>query len=190
MTAFDEAAYKERVNTFPFVRLMGMKLLSAAGGKSVMQCRVRNVLRNSAGTLQGGVMGALVDISVATALRPLMPPHTRSTTVEYKVNFLKPAAEGVVTASGAILRLGKTIAVGATEIRNAAGDLVAIGSATFYLLAAKEGSPVTGAGRTAPSPGPPPRARPSPRGASRAGTTPRNRTRGPRAPGRRRSGGR
>jgi uncharacterized protein (TIGR00369 family) len=56
------------------------------------------------------------------------------TTVEYKVNFLKPVPEGKVTAHGNILRLGRTIAVGATEIRNEAGEAVAFGSATYYIL--------------------------------------------------------
>ena len=109
---YDEAAYKARVNGFPFVRLMGMTLVSASGGRSAMRCRIRPVLRNSAGTLHGGVMGALVDMSIATALRSVMPRDTRMTTVEYKVNFLKPVPEGVVTAHGTILRLGRTIAVG------------------------------------------------------------------------------
>ncbi|MHB8831955.1 MAG: hypothetical protein ACYC9V_02095, partial [Desulfobacteria bacterium] len=35
---------------------------------------------------------------------------------------------------GSVIRMGKTIAVGTTEIRNAAGDPVAFGSATFYIL--------------------------------------------------------
>jgi acyl-CoA thioesterase len=134
MKAFDEEFYKERVNAFPFVRLMGMRLLSSGGGRSVMECRVRPVLRNSAGTLHGGVMGALVDMSVATALRSVMPLSSKMTTVEYKVNFLKPVPEGKVTAHGNILRLGRTIAVGAAEIRNEAGEAVAFGSATYYIL--------------------------------------------------------
>ncbi len=147
VTGYDEEAYRARVNAFPFVRLMGMTLVSAAGGKSEMRCRIRPMLRNSAGTLHGGVMGALVDMSVATALRSVMPPHCRMTTVEYKVNFLKPVAEGVVTARGAILRLGRTIAVGSTEIRGPEGDPVAFGSATFYLLTGKAGvgTPAPGA---------------------------------------------
>jgi uncharacterized protein (TIGR00369 family) len=99
-----------------------------------MECRIRPVLRNSAGTLHGGVMGALVDMSVATALRSVMPLSSKMTTVEYKVNFLKPVPEGKVTAHGNILRLGTTIAVGATEIRNEAGEAVAFGSATYYIL--------------------------------------------------------
>ena len=134
MKKFDERFYKERVNTFPFIRLMGMKLLAAGGGKSVMRCRIRPVLRNTAGTLHGGGMGALVDMSVATALRSVMPLSAGLTTVEYKVNFLKPVPEGAVTAHGTVLRLGKTIAAGSSEIRNDGGEVVAFGSATYYIL--------------------------------------------------------
>jgi uncharacterized protein (TIGR00369 family) len=134
MKTFDEQFYKERVNTFPFIRLMGMRLLSAGEGKSVMRCRIRPVLRNTAGTLHGGVMGTLVDMSVATALRSVMPLSSGMTTVEYKVNFLKPVPDGVVTAHGTILRLGKTIAAGSVEIRNEEGEVVAFGSATYYIV--------------------------------------------------------
>jgi uncharacterized protein (TIGR00369 family) len=134
MKKFDEQFYKDRVNTFPFIKLMGMKLLSSGDGKSVMRCRIRPVLRNTAGTLHGGVMGALVDMSVATALRSVMDLSCWMTTVEYKVNFLKPVSDGVITARGTILRLGSTIAVGATEIRNGQGEVVAFGSATYYIL--------------------------------------------------------
>ena len=91
---------------------------------------------NTAGTLHGGVMGALVDMSVATALRSVMPLSSRMTTVEYKVNFLKPVSEGTVTACATLLRRGATIAVGSTEIRNGDGEVVAFGSATYYILKA------------------------------------------------------
>lgn len=134
MKTFDERTVKDRINRFPFVKMMGMRLVSCTGGKSVMRCRVRQALKNSGGTLHGGVLGTLVDMSVATALRSVLPLSSRMTTVEYKVNLLKPVSEGVVTAHGSVIRLGKTIAVGSTEIRNDAGDPVAFGSATFYIL--------------------------------------------------------
>jgi len=138
MKKFDEAFYKEKVNTFPFIRLMGIRLRSAENGKSVMECRIRPVLRNSFGMLHGGVLGALVDVSIATALRSVLPLSMRMTTIEYKVNFLKPVVSGAVTAHGAILRLGSTIATGTSEIRNGEGETVAFGSATFYLFEAKD----------------------------------------------------
>jgi len=138
MKKYDEEFYREKVNAFPFIRLMGMRLRSAADGRSVVECRIRPVLRNSFGMLHGGVLGALVDVSIATALRSVMPLSLRMTTIEYKVNFLKPVLSGTITAHGTILRLGGTIASGTSEIRNAAGEAVAFGSATFYLFEAKE----------------------------------------------------
>lgn len=137
MKPFDESLYREKVNTFPFIRLMGIRLRSAAEGRSVMVCRIRPVLRNSFGMLHGGVLGALVDVSIATALRSVLPLSLRMTTIEYKVNFLKPVVSGTVTAHGTILRLGSTIASGTSEIRNGGGETVAFGSATFYLFEAK-----------------------------------------------------
>ncbi len=140
MKTYDQGLYKRRVNTFPFVKLMGIRLLSASEGRSVMECRVRPILRNSAGNLNGGVMGALVDMSVYTALRSVMPLSSRGTTIEYKVNVLKPVPSGTVTAHGSVLRLGRTIAVGSTEVRNADGEVVAFGSATFYILEIRAGA--------------------------------------------------
>jgi len=138
MKKFDEAFYREKVNSFPFIRLMGMRLRESAEGRSIVECRIRPVLRNSFGMLHGGVLGALVDVSIATALRGVMPLSLRMTTIEYKVNFLKPVFSGTVTAHGEILRLGGTIASGTSEIRDAQGETVAFGSATFYLFEAKE----------------------------------------------------
>ncbi len=151
MKIFDEEFYRQRVNVFPFIRLMGMKLLSSKDGKSVMECRIRPILKNSFGSLHGGVMGGLVDMSVATALRGVMPLSSKMTTVEYKVNFLKPVTDGKVTAHGSILRLGKTIAVGSTEIRDGKGEIVAFGSATYYILNVRtpEGGPAIMEGKKA-----------------------------------------
>jgi len=73
-------------------------------------------------------------MSVATALRSVLPLSSRMTTVEYKVNLLKPVPDGVITAHGSVIRLGKTIAVGSTEIRNEKEEPVAFGSATYYIL--------------------------------------------------------
>src|SRR3970040_1130372 len=134
MKTYDEGLGKDRVNRFPFVKLMGMKLLSCSGGKSVIRCRVREVLKNSGGRLHGGVVGTLVDMSVATALRSALPLTSRMTTVEYKVNLLKPVSEGTITARGSVIRLGSTRGVRTRDSRGATGERVALASAAFYIL--------------------------------------------------------
>lgn len=192
--SFDEGRLKARVNAFPFVKNMGMRLVSCGGGKSVMRFRARRDLMNSAGVLQGGVMGILADISVATAVRSVLPAPYRMTTVEYKVNLLKPVAGGVVTAHGAVVRVGKTIAMGTSEVRDAQGKAVAFGSVTFYLFEAP-GAPglmtgVRGPAGSGPPRRSPPRGGSSPRGASRRATIPRSRATTSRSSGRRPAAGR
>ena len=141
MKTFDEVPYKEWLSRSPFVKLMGMKLLSCQNGKSVMWCRVRGPLKNFSGMLHGGVMGALVDVAAGVAVCSVLPFGSRITTVEYKINLFKPISGGEITAHGSVIRLGKTIAVGSAEIWNAEGELVAFGSATFYIFNAGEPSP-------------------------------------------------
>lgn len=191
--SFDERRLKARVNAFPFVKRMGMRLVSCGGGKSVMRFRARRELMNTAGVLQGGVMGILADISVAAAVRSVLPDPYRMTTIEYKVNLLKPVAGGIVTAHGAVVRLGKTIAMGTSEIRDGEGKPVAFASATFYIFEAP-GAPglmtgVKGAAGSARPRRSPPRGGSSPRGASRRATTPRSRATTSRSPRRRPAAG-
>ena len=133
MKTFDEGYYKDRVNSLTFTRSMGMRLLSARDGKSVVECRGRTNLKNLSGMFHGGVMGTLVEVSIAAALRSLISPFIRLMTIEHSVTFLKPVLEGKVTAHATILRLGKAITMGTAEIRNAKGEAVAFGSATISL---------------------------------------------------------
>lgn len=134
MKTFDEGAYIGRVNTLSFTRSMGMRILSTRDGKSVVECRGRNNLKNASGMLHGGVLGTLVEMSIATALRSRISPSIQLMTIEHSVSFLEPVLEGKVTAHATILRLGKAIAVGTAEIRNAEGEAVAFGSATISLI--------------------------------------------------------
>ncbi len=134
MKTSNEKWVKNRVNKLPIHKMMGMRLLACSGGKSLVTCRVLKDLKNPGGTLHGGVIGVLVDMSTITALRSVLPITALLSTVEYKVNFLERVFGGVITARGSVIRSGKTTAVCTTEIRNAAGDPVAFGSATFYIL--------------------------------------------------------
>jgi uncharacterized protein (TIGR00369 family) len=57
------------------------------------------------------------------------------TTLDLNVSFLASASEGAVFAEGRILRKGRTVAFGEATITDAGGRLLAVGRATYMILA-------------------------------------------------------
>jgi len=55
-------------------------------------------------------------------------------TIEMKVNFLSPIAEGRITAEGRIIFKGSRIAVGDVEISDQDGRMVAKSVATYMMM--------------------------------------------------------
>ena len=75
------------------------------------------------------MVSALADIAgdyaVMTETAPGVP------TIDMRVDYLRPARRGDLTAVGKTVRVGKTISVADVEIRDAMGTLVAVGRACY-----------------------------------------------------------
>lgn len=70
----------------------------------------------------------LTSLSLAITLDQLV------STVEFKVNFVRPVKLGEkITGKGAVTHQGKSLIISSGEVRNEAGDLVATGLGTFNL---------------------------------------------------------
>ena len=131
---------RERINDSPFYRLMGIRLVEIAPGRSRLEVDVESAHLNVYGTAHGGLCAALVDCAVGTALiGDLAQVIKPSPTVEMKVNYLAPVTGGKLVAEGRLVHRGRTLAVGMAEVRNGEGTLVAVGTAT-YLSGGKEPS--------------------------------------------------
>ena len=90
----------------------------------------------SIGLLQGGMIAALADETVAFALYSLVPAGETINTVEMKINFLAAVKEGEVEAVARITKRGRTISLGEVEVRQ--GErLVAKAMCTYIHLAKK-----------------------------------------------------
>src|SRR4030095_7304999 len=79
--------------------------------------------------LHGGVVSALADIvgdyAVFTETAAGVP------TIDMRVDYLRPARPGDLTAGRKALRAGKTMSVAGVEIRDTAGTLCAVGCACY-----------------------------------------------------------
>ena len=133
------AAVRERARRNRFWAYLGVQVDDAREGWVRLRVPIRDDLRNEAGApLHGGVYSSLVDMAVGGALGTYAAPASGGldqTTLDLNVSFLAGAREGDVFAEGSILRRGRTIAFGEARITDTTGRLLAIGRATYLLLA-------------------------------------------------------
>ncbi len=131
-----EASIREQINRNHFVKFMGIRVDRLGQGYARFVLPFRPELANSIGLLQGGVIAALADETVAFALYSLVRKGETINTVEMKINFLGAVKEGEVEAEAHIAKRGRTISLGEFTVRQ--GErLVAKGLCTYIHLPAR-----------------------------------------------------
>jgi len=128
---------------------LGMKLVKLSEGSATMTMAVGRKFHNPMGTLHGGIMTDLADAAMGIATVSTLADDEIFTTLELKMNFLRPVFEGTITAVGTVLHRGKTIALAEAEVKNNEGKLVAKGTATQMIIRANK-APRRGKGNHRP----------------------------------------
>jgi uncharacterized protein (TIGR00369 family) len=89
-------------------------------GLGLGSCAIRLPFTESvgqqAGLFHGGIIGAVGDTAGGYAALTTMPAGSEVLTVEYKINFLRPAAGTRLLAIGTVLRAGRTLTVVRVDI--------------------------------------------------------------------------
>lgn len=95
---------------------------------------------NSVDIVHGGVYMSMLDVALGHAVSYCtVPGNFRfSTTVSLTTSFLKGAKSGVLTAIGRIDGVQGRLATGTGEVRDEAGDLCAVGQASFLYFPGSE----------------------------------------------------
>ena len=116
----------------PAWTLLGIRLGSLEPGRAVLNLSFRPEILNPSGNVQGGIVTALADAAGACALYTLLSPDQRVTSIELKINFLKPVNLDA-RAEGRVLHAGSRTGVSYVEVKTA-DDVVAVGLLTFAVL--------------------------------------------------------
>ncbi|MBN8469923.1 PaaI family thioesterase [Corallococcus exiguus] len=110
-----DAAFEQRVrDSFARQRVMntiGASLTSVSPGEVVIELPFREDLTQQHGYLHAAIVTAIVDSACGYAAYSLMPVDAAVLTVEYKVNFLAPAAGRKFIAQGRVTKPGRTLTV-------------------------------------------------------------------------------
>ena len=84
----------------PIAVLLGMSITEVSEGRAVFAAEPSEYHYNPLGTVHGGVMATLLDSALGCAVQSMLPAGTSYTTLELKVNYLRPitARTGTVYA--------------------------------------------------------------------------------------------
>jgi uncharacterized protein (TIGR00369 family) len=120
----------------PIARTLGFLLAEAEPGHVVFEGYPSAELLNPLGSVHGGWPLTLIDSAAGCALHTELGPGFGYTTVETKVNFVRPVAPdgGRVRCEGRLLSRGRQIATADARLLGEAGKLLAHGTSTLIIL--------------------------------------------------------
>ncbi len=134
----DIAAFRRIVESASYHRLIGLSLAEADTEKGVavvkLPYRPELAIFAEAGGWHGGVIAALVDVAGAAACGLSLGRPTP--TVNFRVDYLRSPVRVDLTATGRVVRSGRSIAVADVEVSDDTGEVYAVGRGTFSVASA------------------------------------------------------
>jgi uncharacterized protein (TIGR00369 family) len=118
----------------PIARLIGFDLISVKPGEGVVEFQATEAHANPMGTLHGGVLCDIADIAMGVAYSSNLDEGESFTTLELKINFLKPVWKARLIAVGRVVKQGRTVGMVECDITDDKGSLVARATSTCMTL--------------------------------------------------------
>src|SRR5687767_642227 len=115
-------------------KLIGFRLESIEKGIALVTLEADEQHRNPMGTLHGGILCDISDAAMGMAYASLLEEGESFTTLELKINFLKPIWKASLRAEAKVVRAGRTVGLVECTVIDEKGDLVARASSTCMTL--------------------------------------------------------
>ena len=118
----------------PFWSLLGMELLDVKKGWAQIRIPFSEKIVNAIGIVHGGVIFSPADSAIGVALVGLLEGDELITTVEMKINYLKPFDRGAIIAEGKIIHKGTHTAVGEAVVKDTEENVIAKALGTYMII--------------------------------------------------------
>ena len=118
-----------------FRELVGTELSSAGEERAPVNPRgdARHLYPN--GTVHGGAVSTLIDVSLAEALNTMVGEGEGPVTIEIKVNYLEPGRPGTLISTAEVRKGGKRVTIVEAEVsQEESGEVVALAIGTYTLV--------------------------------------------------------
>jgi len=118
----------------PIGRLLGLRITNSGSGRATVEFEADARHANTMGTLHGGVLCDLADAAMGVAYLSTIAEGETLTTIELKINFLRPVWNAKLRAEAKMVRAGKIVGLVECDIFDERQRLVARASSTCMTL--------------------------------------------------------
>lgn len=120
----------------PIAGTLDFQLAKIESGRAEFVGKPKIDYYNPLGTTHGGYIATLLDSAMGCAIQSTLPAGKGSTSLEFKINFVRPIFEktGTLTAVGEIINAGKQIVTAEAKLIDEAGKLYAHATTTCFLF--------------------------------------------------------
>jgi uncharacterized protein (TIGR00369 family) len=122
---------QSRLKLSNFSVLVGLEVEKLYEGGAVLRMTVKEHHLQIHNVVHGGVIATLADTAGALAAYTVSALGAELATIELKINYLLPIAEGKVEAEGRVLRAGRNFIVVECDVWKTQGQLAAKALMTF-----------------------------------------------------------
>jgi acyl-CoA thioesterase len=119
----------------PLSRLLGVRRKRTSKGGFEFLLTVRRDHMNPYGLVHGGVVYSLADYAMGAELARGLGPGERCATLEIKINYLAPVADGTLRAEARVVERTRRIGVLEGRVYDHRDRLVALATGSFYIQA-------------------------------------------------------
>jgi uncharacterized protein (TIGR00369 family) len=113
-----------------WMETLGARIIEAEPGRVVLELEAGPQHRHGGGVVQGGVITQIADAAMGMSLATMQEDRIWNTTIELKINFIRPVVSGRIRAVGRVVQMRQTLLFGEADVLDEHGRLVARASST------------------------------------------------------------
>lgn len=113
---------------------IGARIAEVEPGKVVVELDVHAGHRHEGGVVQGGIITQIADAAMGMSLMTRQDEGMSNTTIELKINFLRPVVEGRLRAIGRVVDMRDSLLFSEADVVDERGRLVARASSTCLAI--------------------------------------------------------
>lgn len=118
----------------PIARLLGFAVTHAEPGTVTIAFSAEDRHHNPMGTLHGGVLCDIADAAMGMSYATMLEEDETFTTLELKINFLRPVRHGTLRAVGRVVSVGRTVGLVECDVVDERDRLMARATSTCMTL--------------------------------------------------------